>query len=99
MSKKRKRYKTHILKSEFCKKYGITISEFNKILIDKGFLEYSTISINPINGKKKEGLRPGKNNKVNSYNGISLVENYIGTGQQGTYQYHEMYFKKVFNIE
>ena len=83
----RKRRKGFVLKSEFCKKYDIKISEFNKKLLELGVLE--RCSTNQARKKYVLGIAPKWYNRV-----IPLH----GSGVSGTYQYSEKLLKEIFEL-
>jgi uncharacterized protein YecE (DUF72 family) len=86
----RKKRNGFLLKSEFCKKYDITITVFNKTLLEKNILENTVVSTQYITGKKKYALSIGEN----GYNKVIPLH---GSNQQGTFQYSEKFLKEIFN--
>lgn len=88
----RNKKKGYLLKSEFCKKYGISISKFNETLLEKNILVYHLISTCYITGHKKYAIGIGDK----GYNKIAPMH---GSNQQGTFQYSEKFLKIVFNIQ
>lgn len=89
MGNGRKLKKGYILKSVFCKENNISISEFNKVMQEKGYLLKKLISSNPWGGNKKYAL--------------SICSKFIlplhGSNQQGTFQYYKLFLYDVFGIE
>ena len=89
MSNGRKLRRGYVLKSVFCKENNITISEFNKVMQEKGYLVKTLISSN-FNGSNKKYA-------------LSIHSNYIsplhGSNQQGTFQYSNKFLLDVFGIE
>jgi hypothetical protein len=91
MGRKRKQKKGYILKSDFCKKHDIKVSEFNKTLSEKGFLVYQLISYE-ISGKGKKyayGI---------CHSGDSRILPLHGSYQQGVFQYDEKFLEEIFEI-
>jgi hypothetical protein len=89
MSNGRKLRKGYILKSVFCRENNITISEFNKVMQEKGYLVKTLISINGFGGDKKYAL------SINS----KYITPLHGSNQQGSYQYSKNFLLDVFGIE
>ncbi len=89
MSDGRKLRKGYVLKSVFCKENNITISEFNKVMQEKGYLVKTLISTSVFGDDKKYTL--------------SIRSNYItplhGSNQQGSFQYNKKFLLDVFGIE
>lgn len=91
--------KGYILKSDFCKKYNIKISEFNKVMIEKNYLVKNVY--HTFNGenyiKEKEKIKIGVN--VNNKEVDNNIDKISGTWSQGTFQYKEKFLLNVFNLK
>ena len=89
--------KGYTLKSDFCKKYNIKISEFNKVMIEKNYLVKNVY--HTFNGenyiKEKEKIKIGVN--VNNKEVDNNIDKISGTWAQGTFQYKEKFLLNVFN--
>jgi hypothetical protein len=85
------RRKNCVLKSEFCKKNGISVSVFNKTLIEKGYLENRVIT-RWSDGRVKTAISINDNANRN-------ILPLHGSNQQGTFQYKESFLNEIFNIE
>jgi len=83
MSNGRKLRKGYILKSVFCKENNISISEFNKVMIKKGYLT-------------KNYIEQFKYTLSISSGSIAPLH---GSNQQGTFQYNKLFLFDVFGIE
>lgn len=86
---KKRFYKGFILKKDFCKEYNITYKVFDKIMIEKGFLERNLISTNS-EGINKYGLGIISNN-------LKEIRPYNGTWKQGVHQYNLNLLKTIFS--
>ena len=82
--------KGFIRKSDFCKKYNIKISDFNKVMVDKNYL------IKKVYGF---GSRIEIGVNVNNEEVKNNIEKLSGTYSQGTFQYREKFLVDVFNVE
>lgn len=94
MSSRRPKYRGYLLKSEFCKKYGISNKEFTEKLLQKKLLERVLIS---------SGIGPDSRYREKYSLAIGgwiswQIMAYSGSNRKGIYQYHENYFKKVFGL-
>jgi hypothetical protein len=85
---KRRIHKGYVLKSEFCKEHGIAISEFNKVMQEKGYLVRTMVS-SFFDGRKKFALSIGSIH-------ISPLH---GSNQQGTFQFNKKFLLDVFGIK
>ena len=98
MAHKRKIRNGYLKKTDFCNKYNIKISVFNKRLVKLGFLEYVRISsgFETHFGKIVRYKEKWSYAITNEASNRDLIMPYIGSNRQGSYQYHEKYFSKVF---
>ena len=90
--------KKYLLKSEFCEKYKINQKFFTDKLVKIGFLQYHCISVGYNHGPQTK-MAYGVTDKGKGSETFSPILKHSGTWQQGTFKYHENYFKKVFDIE
>lgn len=91
MSKYKK--KGFVIKSAFCQKNNIKISDFNETLIGLGYLfehKHRTTSLSGFKIKNVIG------NTLKAGNKIDVLH---GTHQKGTFQYSEKFLNEIFNIE
>jgi hypothetical protein len=85
--------KGFLLKSEFCKKYGIKMTYFTEKLIALGLLVHRVHSTNCL-GRKTYTISIADNKAAEEH-----IRPLHGSNQKGTYQYRENFFKIVFEIE
>jgi hypothetical protein len=89
MGRKRKLRRGYVLKTDFCKEFDITITQFNEVMQEKGYLVRTLISTDLFNGNKKYAL------SINS----NFIEPLHGSNQQGSFQYSKKFLMRVFEIE
>ena len=89
MGNKRNIRNGYILKSVFCKENGISISDFNQVMQEKGYLVNSLISTDMFGNNKKYAL------SINS----SYIEPLHGSNQQGSYQQSKKFLLDVFGFK
>lgn len=85
--------KKYLLKSEFCKKYNITINQFNKTLLYNGYLKSNTYGYFT---KNYENINITKIKLSPTLKGEKYIIKKSGTWQQGIFKFNEMYFKQYF---
>ena len=90
--------KGFIRKSDFCKKYNISISYFNQVMKEKKYLtECANKTLDGSGYIVKERFTIGVN--INNVEIRKNIEKICGTYSQGTFQYREKFLIDVFNVE
>lgn len=97
MGNTKKLKKGYILKSVFCKKYNIKLSDFNKVMIEKNYLTENVYQYGNGLVVYKEKIKIGVN--VNNKEVGNNIDKISGTYSQGTFQYKEKFLIDVFNVE
>jgi len=89
--------KGFIRKSDFCKKYNIKISDFNKVMVEKNYLIENVYRYGNGSVICEEKIKIGVD--IHNEEVENNIEKLSGTWSQGTFQYREKFLVDVFNVE